>query len=818
MMNTRDNVAGSAFLRVGASFGAIALATLASWSAAAGAATLGADEQSGSGAQQAAANSMEIEEIVVTARKREENLQDTPIAMTAISAAQLEARGAVDLSDMQGLAPNLTLKTGGGTSGATFTPVVSIRGIGQSDFTINTDPGVGMYLDGVYLGRSVGSVLDLADVERVEVLRGPQGTLFGRNTIGGAISVVSKAPDMDSLSGSVSLAGGSRDFLMARGVLNIPISDKLALRVSGVARQRDGYVNALQYDDFRLGGEKLWAARAALRFQPTNNLTIDLAIDHTERRDPPAATVGLQLGDVSIDQTGPTGQVSNFFNRGQGPAATARLPWISTTAPRCATDAAFRNSSLTCYGNAWLDGTRGTNSVWNDLSGNKIEPTARLNLTGYVGTITLDTGIGTFKSITAYREFESTFFGDLDFTPFTIFANNNQPFNQQQFSQEAQLVGSALNGRLEYVFGVFYFRETGDQAVELYAPGNIPAPLAPALAPTLPYFQTTVRSIDNSSTAAFGQLTYAVTDSFKLTGGLRYTDERKDYVVSQVRAVGADQTGTGIQTTKIWTPMVNAAWQASDDVLLYGTYSEGYRAGGFAARFATGLISPLPSYDPEYVTSYELGLKTTLFDRRVTLNFAAFRMDYSDIQVTATTPDLPGFVLNLANARFTGFEVEARAILGGGFVASGSAGYTKKDLIQVLPGTVSNGGTNAAVAITADSTLPLPDWQVNGQLQHRLNLKNGGRIDSLFDIRYESSDSNSVANYPIIVQRSFAEANARVAYTVPDGALSFALGARNLFDTRYFTTKTISSASGSAYGTVARPREVYVQLNYRFGT
>lgn len=809
MINTKRNTPGSAGLRAGTACGALMLATLAPWNAAALAATTDASAQEAVEQQP---------EIVVTARKREENLQDIPIAITAIGAAQLEARGAVDLSDMQGLAPNLTLKTGGGTSGATFTPVVSIRGIGQSDFTINTDPGVGMYLDGVYLGRSVGSVLDLADVERVEVLRGPQGTLFGRNTIGGAISVVSKAPNTQGLSGSVVVAGGSRDFLMVRGSLNVPITDNLALRVSGVARQRDGYVDALQYDDFRLGGEKIWAARAALRFQPTDRLTIDFAVDHTERRDPPAATVGLQLGDVSINQTGPTGQVSNFFNRRQGPAATARLPWVSADAPRCATDAVFRNSSRTCYGNAWLEGTRGTNSVWNDLSGRKIRPIAKLDLTGYVGTITLDTGIGEIKSITAYREFESTFFGDLDFTPFTIFANNNQPFNQQQFSQELQLVGTALSDRLDYAIGVFYFEETGEQAVELYAPGNIPAPLAPSLAPFLPYFQTTVRTIDNSSTAIFGQMTYAITDNFKLTGGLRYTDEKKDYLVEQVRAIGANQSATGIQSTKIWTPMVNAAWQATDDLLVYGTYSEGYRAGGFAARFATGLISPLPSYDPEYVVSYEMGAKASLFDRRLTLNFAAFRMDYSDIQVTATTPDLPGFVLNLANAKFTGIELEARAVLGGGFVFSGSAGYTKKDLTNVLPGTVSNEGTNAAVPITADSILPLPDWQVNGQLQHRADLSNGGRIDTLFDVRYESRDSNSVANYPSIVQKGFAEANGRIAYTLPDDRLSIALGARNLFNTQYFTTKTISSASGSVYGTVARPREVYVQLTYRFGS
>lgn len=773
--------------------------------------------QDSSGATDGTEQPEGLGEIIVTARKRSENLQSTPIAITAVGAQDLEVRGAVDLTTVNNIAPNVSIRNGGGVSGAGFTPVINIRGIGQSDFTINTDPGVGIYLDGVYLGRSVGSVLDLADAERVEVLRGPQGTLFGRNTIGGAVSLVSKAPSPDGAALTASAAAGSRQFVSLQAAGNLPLGENLALRVSGMFRHRQGYVKALQYDDFYAGGEEVWGIRAALRWTPAEWLTIDLSGDHTERGDTPAPAVALRLGNVSPTGTGTTGNGSTFFNSGVGPAATARLPNISTAAPRCAADPIFRDSSIACYGNAWLAGTSGTNSVWYDQRGAAIRPENRLNLSGFSGTIAVETPLGTLKSITAHREFESTFYSDLDFTPYVIFHNNNVPYDQKQFSQEIQLVGDAFDGRLSYVFGYYYFKETGDEAVDLLTPGDIPAALAASLAPGLPYFQTTTRYIDNRSQAAYGQLTFAVTDSLKLTGGLRYTDDSKDYRVTQTRIAGAQLSGTGQQTSKIWTPMVNVAWQITPDVMTYATYSEGYRAGGFAARFPGGLPTPLPSFNPESVKSYELGLKSSLFDRRLTFNLAAFRVDYDDIQVTATVASLPGFTLNLANARFTGIEAEARAVLGGGFRANFSAGYIKKELLSVLPGTQSSSGTNAVVNITTDSRLPGPEWQLNAQLEHRFELSNGARIDSTFDLHFESSDSNSVANYAIIERPGYVEANTRVGYTTADDRWTFAVGARNLFDKRYFTTKTLSSASGSAFGTVAQPREVYVQMIVRLG-
>ena len=180
-----------------------------------------------------------IDEIVVTARRVEESLQDAPLAVTALSGVELENRGAVDVIDFADVAPNVNFKSGGNISGFGAAPVVTIRGVGQSDFVINTDPAVGIYTDGVYLGRSIGSVLDLVDVERVEALRGPQGTLFGRNSIGGAINVISKKPDVDAgFGGSVSAAFGEEGYIQLNGGYNLPLGDNAAIRISGLHRER----------------------------------------------------------------------------------------------------------------------------------------------------------------------------------------------------------------------------------------------------------------------------------------------------------------------------------------------------------------------------------------------------------------------------------------------------------------------------------------------------------------------------------------------------------------------------------------------------
>jgi len=756
-----------------------------------------------------------VEEIVVTARRREEALQESPMSIAAIRGQDLERRGAANLADLP--LANLSIREGGSTSGAGFTPVMSIRGVGQTDFTINTDPGVGVYLDGVYLGRTIGSVLDLLDVERVEVLRGPQGTLFGRNTIGGAVRIISRTPKVaDGFTGRVSVAAGEGDYRQIKAAAGGPLGDRAALRLSAVVRQRGGHVDALQYDDLELGDEDLRAARAALRWQPAAALTLDLAADYTRRRDAPAANVALRLGGLSDSSPAPTGTNATFFNSGRGPPSISRPPFVSVDAPRCASDAAFRNASLTCYGDAWV-AERGNNSVWTDRQGRRITPTNALEVWGQSLTVNWDSPLGVITTISSHRAFDSTFYNDFDFTPYVVFHNNNVPYKQRQWSHEAQLSGSAWGERLDYVVGGYVFRERGVEYVDQLTPGDVPAAQASALAAALPYFQTTGRHIDNRSKALFGQLTVSPSRRLHLTAGLRLTDETKDYRVEQIRAAGPQLSATGRQSSTIWTPSFNVAYEASPQVLIYGAYAEGYRAGGFASRFPGGLPTPLPSYGPEFVDAYELGLKMTALDRRLVVNLAAFRMYYDDIQVTAAVPNLPGFTLNLGRAEFTGFETEATFAVTPRLIAGVFVGLTHKDLTEVAPGTTSGGGTNVAVPITDDSRLPGPKWQAGLMLTYDADLANGARLTSRLDVSYESDDASAVANYSLIVRKAHAVANLRLTYVPPRGEWELAVGARNLFDERYFTTKNLSPAAGSASGTLGRPRETYVEVSRRFG-
>lgn len=780
-----------------------------------------------------------LEEVTVTARKVEESLQDAPLAVSAFTAQELENRGAIDVTDVAAAAPNVHFQTGGATSGMTAAPTVFIRGIGQSDFNINNDPAVGMYVDGIYFGRMIGSLTDLMDLERAEVLRGPQGTLFGRNSIGGAINLISKKPDPTASSAELLVALGENDLRYLKGSANIPLSDTVAARVSGFYREREGHVDALQYDDLKLGGEDVWGIRGALRFEPTDTFSIDVSVDWSERRDPPAAMVPIALGNVSANPgsgavlgDGRSTMPSAFrFNTGlNAPNPLAPLPpppaaFVSPDTATCS-NPALVDTSTDCFGNAHVFGNDASNALWVDRNGNQIEPEQSLDQGGASLVLTWDLDFGTLTSTTAYREMDASANNDNDFTPFIIFHNLNDEFSQDQFSQEIQLTGSA-GDRLTYVAGLYYFQEEGLQTISLIAPMLPPAGAPPAAA-FLPFLQTINRRIDNASQAIYGQITYDLTDRAHLTAGLRYTDNDKEIDLSLFRGDAAAPWFTAEQadsaTVDETNVLLNLAYDLNENMMIYGQFANGFRDGGWPVRFP-GLPAGIPPLDtvgfgPESVDSFELGLKTTLLEGRVRLNAAIFSSNYEDMQIQFSDPALNGApnTSNLGESKIQGLEAELNWLATDNLRFDFSLGYLDAELDSIIGGSLPTGADNTATTITTSNELPYtPEIQFAAGLNYSIDLASGAYINTRIDWIYTDDQFYTIENSPRNAQDAYSLINAKVSFVTEDRGWDLALGARNLTDEEYSTIGRTQSDSASAFASVARPREVYVQAIRRFG-
>ena len=749
-------------------------------------------------------DSLAVEEVVVTARKRAENLQDTPIAITAIGGEALQERGAVDLTSIETLAPNVHFSASQPTSGLSGATAVFIRGIGQRDFTINIDPAVGIYFDGVYVGRSIGALMDLVEIERVEVLRGPQNTLFGRNTIGGAISVVTKSPSA-TFGGSVRGGLGEDGYNEISGSVNLPLSDRVRASVSAFHRHQDGFVKALQYSDVDLGEDNVKGARVKVAFDISSNVTLELAGDLARTRNTPGPVVPTVLNTLQPVGTVGTGPFNTFFNNNLALSGDAA----------CRTTAGHATNAR-CFGPVWLPGSRyASNAVFTNRLGQKVDPKNQLDTNGVSATLTADTPIGQIKSISAYRDFDAVTFNDLDFTPFLLFANNHPEYSQNQFSQELQLVGSTENKRFDYVLGLYYFEEEGleqidNQIITAFNAITNPGALA----------QDISRNIDNTSKAAYGQLTFHVTDAVTLTGGLRYTDSSKSFRIKNILPTGAtDGPYRGVKKVDKLTPMVTLGWQAAERSYLYASYSEGFRDGGFAARFLGVLPAILPSYDPEFVEAFEIGSKNVLFDGRLRLNIAAFSTKYKDLQVDATVPpslqtSQQSTILNLAQADMKGVEVEFDGRITEWLKLDGSVGYLDAEIQEILGGRVATG----SYGITTANPLPYaPKWTGNLGVTLSSDLGQSGRVSTRLDWSYADTQWSTIEANAETKLKSRSHLNASVRFIPTNGRWEAALQVRNLTNDTYYNQKTNIQALNSTFGAIGRPRTILGTITYRFG-
>lgn len=732
-------------------------------------------------AAQAEDKSPNIEEIVVTAQFRAQNLQDTPLAITAVSGELLAQRGQTNVSEIAAQSPNVTLKPQGQELGPGI--IAFIRGVGQTDPNFALEPGVGMYIDDVYLPTLTGSLLDLTDLDRVEVLRGPQGTLAGRNSLGGSIKLYSKKPE-GSNTGSVEVTYGRYNRLDARGLFDVKLSNNLFMRVAGVTKNVDGYVKRLDYNLTHpgtnvptlakgsnpvlgtLGGQSYAAGKVSLRWQPTETIDINLTGDYTRERNEPGANV-LLFANTSATFDGPNAAGTGgrpFLAGTDGVGIPLNCAFVPNGANSCDTISGYdrRFISYATYADlAQADSQMPYKQTFLD---------PHSDLDNYGAALTIDVDLSDalkFKSITSWRKYEADWSYDSDGSPI---ANNllNQNQRNRQWSQELRLSGKVLDDALDFTVGGFYFdaRGTFTGRINLNYAG-IDFRHGPDPTPA-------------KNKALFANATWHITDAANLTGGIRQSWDEKDYVYVRKNPDGTDiegpcnfflgaatagPTGIGNQpncllfgldglTAKFRDNRIDwriaADYRFSPEFLFYAQVSTGYRAGGVNPR--PFYASQATAFKPETITAYEAGFKSDLFGRKLRLNVSAFFNDYKNIILSSVNClDLatagPGGTSqatpclrpsNVGSAHVKGFEVETLIRPIDNFTIDGSLSYLDFKYQSV---------DTASTGVTKDDVTPYtPKWKAAFGVQYDFQDVLKGTVTVRFDGAYQSKIYTEAAN------------------------------------------------------------------------
>lgn len=578
-----------------------------------------------------------LEEIIVTARKRDENIQDVPASISALSAGELERRFDSDVRDFAGASPNIVIDdTQQGPGGVA---AVYIRGIGVADVEKSVDPAVGVVFDDVYIGQSSGSLLKAIDIDRVEVLRGPQGTLFGRNATGGVINLARSRPTYD-FTGKARATYSRFDTMKVEGVASTGISESVAVKVSGAYEKSDGYIFNSFYNQPGQRSE-FYAIAGALLFEPTDNLDIQISYDHQKtKQDPP------QL--LAVNR--PTDLFCVAY------AQCSSSPGVPTSGGR-----------------------------YSSVSDGRLEKNATFKLDMAIAKATYDVGSDIqLDYILGWLKTDETITQDFDASPFTLY-HTDRPARWRQTTNELRLTKGG-SGPVTFVLGAYLW----DSQYTINLKNYIGFAGPPLLTSAQDVTQT------NKSWAIYGEGDYELTDKLILTLGARYTKDKKSSIVNDlpVFIYGTLVEASPVATLpgnivmanpvkaswKKFTPRVSLRYELSEDAMVYGLWSRGYRGGGFNGRPATIGAATIP-YDPETLDNYEVGFKAEFADSRVRLNGAAFIMKYKDMQQDLDVP-APGTstgrenrTINAASAEFKGFELDLTAKLSDGFTLNGNLGY-----------------------------------------------------------------------------------------------------------------------------------------------
>ncbi|MEP7243561.1 MAG: TonB-dependent receptor [Gammaproteobacteria bacterium] len=739
-----------------------------------------------------------LEEVVVTAQFREQGLQKTPVAITAISSEQIAQRSLTRITDITSFAPNVIStvgSTGFGPSAQTF-----IRGVGQTDNSFALEPGVGVYIDDVYNGIVQGSVFDLLDLDRVEVLRGPQGTLAGKNSLGGAIKLFSKKPDGDG-GGYVEATYGDFNRTDVRAGANFTlVPDTLFARVAGVSKHRDGYMKRLDFacanpgssvpstvaagsdcEIGREGGQDLQAMRLAVRWLATDAIEDNLIADVTQDRSEVAATKLLQLNNAQV----PNG--AQFIT---GP-------------DQYTTYATYGNLGYTDPANLLGRPGTGTHNGFSIPDTNPVDSYGISNNLTWKLTDTLS-----FTSISGYRRYSGEFSVDYDGSPYTIQLIRTT-FTHRQFTQELRVNGSAFS-LLDYTVGAYYYdAQSNTGGIRLLSPG----------AATENIFRSN-DSIPSDSKSGFAHAVYHVTSQLSLIAGARYTKENKDYTFGRLNpyAPGPSYTGAGAVDATTGTYTGNRVdyrggveYQWTPDVMTYVQYSTGFKGGGVNPRpFVAEQEVP---FNPEVLKASEIGVKSDFFGHRLRVNGAAFFNQYEDIIFTNNQPT-PNSAsnatpVNAGNADVKGAELEIEARPYGGLSISASASYLDFELTRITAGiTTVNLNTKQIFA---------PEKKASIGAQYELPFFGFGTLTPRVDATYQSEFFTAIDNSVDGQVPSYTVGNARLTFQSASGDWQAALSVTNFTDKFYYVNKFRQAAPiGFVIGQPGAPREAAITVKRIF--
>lgn len=713
-----------------------------------------------------------LDKVEVTARRRVESIQDVPVAVSAFSEDDLQNLQANNVDGLQGAVPNMNIVQGRGSSNSVN---VFIRGIGQPDALQTFDPGVGMYVDDVYYSRINGALFSLFDVQQVEVLRGPQGTLYGKNSTGGAIKITTRNP-FDDPNGAVELTAGNFGRMEGRWYVGMPVSDRFAMSLSGAWLQSDGYVDdPTTGEDYN--GEETGVLRAKLAFRPTDAVTATLSLDYMDQEAPltlgrptaPLVRTDLALGPVVLHQ--PDGSEYDFETR-------------TSFAPG-------QGQSLNHQG-ASLNVEWDLNSQWR------------------------------FNSISAVRSLETSSFIDIDASEWEL-GDVLVEIDQTQASQEFQLQYD--NGsNLQAIYGLYYMNEKVPSYQEAYADDLFAFAGAP-----ITFLRTIDDDLETTSMAAFAHVTWEFAPTWTLAAGLRYSKDEKDYWRTTstfwgplFEAINETVAFEGEASWDAWTPSLSLQKAFSDDVMGYVSANRGFKSGGFNGRANSVAETRSAQFDPEFVWTYEAGLKARSDDGRLQGNVAVFHSEYKDFQARVSevvnpdspTPTFSFPVLNAAALKISGIEFEGAALLGEGTRLSGQLSYMDARYDEFVDPRVQ---LDPALSNLHDHVPFSPDWTARVALQHTFYLAGGSGLTLGGDVSHRDDTWLSVDNRPNLMQEAYTVFGLYGVWDSSNYDWQVRTGVRNLGDEVYMTDgQEFSSVGNIQTAYYGMPRNYYLSVRYNF--